>query len=212
MNITKIGHCCLVLEEAGVKIMTDPGSFTAGEQEKVTGLDAIIITHEHQDHFHVESVQALLASNPSAVVITNKSVGKLLGELGIAHVQVCDGDSTEMKGVKIEGFGTEHAPVYETMGRVENTGYMIAERFYFPGDNFHVPGKQVDILALPVAGPWMKTGEAVDFAKRIQARIAFGVHDAIIQPFFRGHVGKVLGTFVPETAYVSLADGETREF
>mgnify|MGYP002632706239 FL=1 len=212
MIITKIGHCCLVLEEAGVKIMTDPGSFTAGEQEKVTGLDAIIITHEHQDHFHVESVQALLAGNLGAIVITNATVGKLLAERGIAHVQVGDGESTEVKGVLIEGFGTEHAPVYETMGRVENTGYMIAEKFYFPGDNFHVPRKKVDILALPVAGPWMKTGEAVGFAKKIQARIAFGVHDAIIQPFFRGHVGTVLSRFVPEMVYVSLADGETREF
>ena len=192
--------------------MTDPGSFSTGEQEKVTGLDAIIITHEHKDHFHVESVQALLAGNPGAVVITNTAVGKLLSELGIAHVQVGDGESTEVSGLKIEGFGTEHAPVYETMGRVENTGYMIAERFYFPGDNFHIPGKQVDILALPVAGPWMKTGEAVDFAKKIKARIAFGVHDAMIQPFFRGHVGTVLARFVPEMVYVSLADGETREF
>ena len=58
----------------------------------------------------------------------------------------------------------------------------------------------------------MKIADAVDFAKEIKARTAFGVHDAMIQPFFRGFVGNLLKNFVPETQYVSLADGETREF
>jgi len=212
MKITKIGHCCLVLEEGGVKLMTDPGSFTAEAQEKITGLDAIVITHEHQDHFHSDSVKKLLASNPGAVAVTNTAVGKLLKELGVEHVQVGDGESTDIKGIKIEGFGKDHAIVYGDMGPCENTGYFIADRFYFPGDNFHVPGKKADILALPVAGPWMKTSESIDFAKKIQARVAFGVHDGMIQPFFRGFVSVVMKKYVPGTEYVALADGESREF
>ena len=28
MKITKLGHCCLVIEEKGLKILTDPGSYT----------------------------------------------------------------------------------------------------------------------------------------------------------------------------------------
>jgi L-ascorbate metabolism protein UlaG (beta-lactamase superfamily) len=98
------------------------------------------------------------------------------------------------------------------MGLCENTGYMVAEKFYFPGDNFHNPGKPVDVLALPVAGPWMKMSEAIDFAKQIKARTAFGVHDGMIQPFFRGFVGNALKMFVPDTEYVAMQDGETHEF
>jgi L-ascorbate metabolism protein UlaG (beta-lactamase superfamily) len=192
--------------------MTDPGNFTVEAQENITGLDAIVITHEHQDHFHTDSVQKLLASNPGAVIVTNTAVGTLLTALGIKHVQVGDGESAEIKGLKIEGFGKEHAPIYENMGRVENTAYLIAERFYFPGDNFHVPGRVVDVLALPVAGPWMKISDAIDFAKAVKARKAFGVHDAMIQPFFRSFVGNVLKMFVPGTEYISLQDGESREF
>jgi hypothetical protein len=30
MKIKKLGHCCLVIEENGVKVMTDPGSFSSG--------------------------------------------------------------------------------------------------------------------------------------------------------------------------------------
>ena len=98
------------------------------------------------------------------------------------------------------------------MGLVENAGYMIADKFYFPGDNFHNPGQPVDILALPVAGPWMKMSEAIDFAKEIKARTAFGVHDGMIVPSFRAFVGAALKLFAPGTEYFALADGEAREF
>src|SRR5579859_6129010 len=218
MKLIKLGHCALVLEENGVKLLTDPGSFTIEAQEKVTGLDAIVITHEHQDHFHIESVKKLLSTNPNAQVVTNAAVGRLLAAENISHVQVGDGESTTIKGIKIEGFGKDHALVYPpNMGLVENTGYMIADKFYFPCDNFHPPSvgqarRQVDVLALPVAGPWMKISECIDFAKAIKARTAFGVHDGMIQPNFRGFVGMMLKNLVPETEYVTLADGESREF
>lgn len=214
MKITKLGHCCLVLEVGGKKLLTDPGSFSTSQNE-LTGIDAVLITHEHGDHMHVESLKAVLANNPTAQVIGNHSVAKLVGEQ-IADTQVVvvgDGQSTVVGDVKVEGFGTAHALVYPPdMGLVENTGFMVDGRFYFPGDNFHNPGKPVDILALPVAGPWMKIADAVDFAKSIKARTAFGVHDGMIQPFFRGYVGMLLEKYVPETAYLSLADGESRDF
>ena len=212
MKITKLGHCALVLEHNGVKLLTDPGSFTVEAQQKVRGLHAIVITHEHPDHYHIESIKALLAANPGVAVFANGSVGKLLKEQGVASTQVGDGQSAEIKGMTIAGYGRDHAPIYGTFGLVENTGYMIADTFYFPGDNFHAPGRPVGVLALPVAGPWMKISEAIDFAKKIGAPKAFGVHDGMIQPFFRGFIVERMKTFVPGTEYAALQDGEGKEF
>src|SRR5262245_49761405 len=132
MNITKFGHCCMLLDIQGVKIVTDPGNFTTA-QDELEGIDAILITHEHADHFHIESVKNMLAKNPSATVITNAAVGALLEKEGIASTRVGDGEKTDFRGVSIEGFGKEHAVVYEDVGNVENTAYLVANKFYFPG-------------------------------------------------------------------------------
>jgi L-ascorbate metabolism protein UlaG (beta-lactamase superfamily) len=211
VKITKFGHCCLLLDIDGVKILTDPGSFT-DEQNTITGIDAVLITHSHQDHYHAESVPQIVKNNPEAVFVTNGEVGKLLEAAGVPYTRAGNGEGAEVKGVHIEGFGTKHAEIYGEMGQVENTGYFIADKFYFPGDNFYAPGKPIDVLALPVAAPWLKIKDVITFAKEVKARTAFGVHDGMIVASFRGFVGAALGMFVPETAYVAMEDGETKEF
>lgn len=181
MKIKKHGHCCFIAEPVpGVRIMTDPGMFSSSQNEE-RNIAAIVITHEHGDHLHVESVEAVLAGNPGAVVITNSAVAKILADKGIECVKVEDKESYDLKGVKITGFGSVHAEVYESYGQVQNTGYMIGG-LCFPGDNFEMPEGKADILALPVAGPWMRIKDAITYAKALHPRVAFPVHDAILAP------------------------------
>ena len=94
-------------------------------------------------------------------------------------IKIEDGESYDIRGVKISGFGNIHAEIYKEYGQVQNTGYMI-ENLCYAGDAFHYPDAEVDILALPVAGPWMKIKDAIDYAKNINPRIVFPVHDAYI--------------------------------
>lgn len=215
MYITKLGHCCLVLKGEGATILTDPGFYTAEEVKSVQGIDIVLITHEHGDHYHAESVQAVLANNPNAVVVSNGAVAKLLAEKGIACTVVGDGQSATVGGTLIEGFGKDHAVIYEHYGQCENTGYLVGGKFYFPGDAFHAPdGRVVEVLALPTAGPWAKLSEAIDFAKAVKPRVAFPVHDGMMMPGSSGFVVTILQHFLAETGseFVPLAAGESKDF
>ena len=212
MKIKKIGHCCFMVEpKEGIRIMTDPGAFSILQSEE-KNIDAVLITHEHQDHYHLDSLKEVLKNNPNVKIITNSAVGKLLTEAGISFTKVENAENYEINGVKIKGFGNKHAEIYGTYGQVQNTGYMI-DSLCYPGDAFENPNCKVDILALPVAGPWMKMKDAIDYAKFLKPRVAFPVHDAFIQDWAT-FLWKLPGFFLPEAGieFKKLELGKAEEF
>lgn len=180
MKITKFGHCCLLTEENGVKILTDPGTYST-QQSEIKNIDFVLITHEHTDHFHIGSLKALLINNPQVKVITNKSVGALLEKDGISFSVVENGQNFDANGILIEGFGENHALMHTSIPPIQNTGYFIANKLFYPGDAFTNPRKQIEVLALPVAGPWMRLLEAIDYALEIKPKTCFPVHDGILK-------------------------------
>lgn len=176
MKITKLGHCCLIIETNGVRFLTDPGNYTTS-QDSITNLDAIVISHEHTDHIHIESLKTVLKNNPSAQVICNLSVGKMLDKESIPYSKISDGEKIEINGVKISGHGLVHAPIYKDYEQVENTAYLFDGKLFYPGDAFYNPGFPIDVLAFPVTAPWCTISQAVEYALEIKPRIAFPVHD-----------------------------------
>jgi L-ascorbate metabolism protein UlaG (beta-lactamase superfamily) len=187
MKITKIGHCCLLIEEKGLRILTDPGNYSTG-QDEVYDIDMVLITHEHPDHLHIDSLKRVLQNNPEARVVTNTAVAVLLDEAGIAYSLLKHAESMTLQEVVIEAIEAPHAEIYSDWPRVLNTGFFIAEKLFYPGDAFTNPQRPVDILALPVAGPWMKISEALAYALEIKPRIAFPVHDGILKVCGTAHV------------------------
>jgi len=93
--------------------MTDPGAFSPMAKD-VRNISAILVTHEHQDHMHIETLKKVLENNPDAVVITNTAVGKFLDEAGIKYVKIEEGQKYNLNGVNIAGFGNVHAEIYLT--------------------------------------------------------------------------------------------------
>lgn len=180
MNITKLGHCCLIVEVDGLRILTDPGAWTTAQNE-VKDINVILITHEHADHFHVDSLRIVLKNNPQAVVYTNSGVAAILQKEGIAYKLLEHGQEITVQGVTIEGQGEKHADIYPSITPVINTGYFIANHFFYPGDALYIPEIPVEILALPVAGPWLKIAEVINYAKAIHPKICFPVHDGMLK-------------------------------
>jgi L-ascorbate metabolism protein UlaG (beta-lactamase superfamily) len=189
MKITKFGHSCLLIEEEGVRILLDPGSYSGEVQ--ADNLDAILITHNHQDHLNIDLLQSILTRNPQAQIVTVAEVGKDLDEAHIQYTVIEDGAEVTVAGVSVRSSGMRHSYIYGTMPQCQNTGFIIADRFYYPGDSLHVPEEKIEILALPVAGPWMKLSECIDFAKAVKPTYVIPVHDG----FIREDRGASLRTF-----------------
>jgi L-ascorbate metabolism protein UlaG (beta-lactamase superfamily) len=214
MKIKKIGHCCLVIETNGKRIMTDPGSFTIEEQGKEKEIDLILITHEHIDHFHIESLKKVLENNPQAVIFTNDGVGLLLGEAGIKYKVLKDKTPEDFLGVEIEAHDCKHEEIFQDFGQVLNTGYFIDKRLFYPGDSFYNPGKTVEILALPIAGPWTNIKDAISYALNVKPKICFPVHDGMINNsgigFYHKMPGMALSLFNIE--FRNFEGGKEEEF
>lgn len=215
MRITKFGHCCLLIEDKGVRILTDPGSYTTAQNE-LTDIQIVLITHEHGDHFHVESVKEILNNNPEVLIVTNNSVNELLKKEGIMNTKIVeDGESFEYKGIKLNGHGKEHVEIYKDVSRVMNTGYFIGERLYYPGDAFFNPNKEIEILLLPVQGPWCRVKDSIEFALTLKPKIALPVHDGQLNDFGYRSINKgAISAVLPENniQFIPLEIGKETEF
>ena len=213
MKITKLGHCCLIVEIENLRILTDPGNYSTG-QDDAKNIDVILITHEHADHLHLESLIRVLENNPNANIITNQGVGVLLDEKKIRYQIVGHEQQIKFEDILIEGFGKEHAVIYPTWKTVENTGYFIANKLLYPGDAFYKPPKPVDILALPVDGPWVKISESIDYALSVKPRVSFPVHDGMLQKDKLGGAHRVPEKILGDNNidFVILKNGEMKEF
>lgn len=182
MKITKIGHCCLVVEVDGKKIMTDPGAWTVGQNE-ITDVDFVLITHEHGDHLHIGSLKKVLENNPDCKVVTNASVGKLLWQEGITFIELNGIDQVEScdcDGVLVEAYNRKHEEIYGEIGQVQNTGFFIANKLFYPGDSFIKPNREVEVLAAPVAAPWCTLKQAINYILEIKPKVTFPVHDNFV--------------------------------
>jgi L-ascorbate metabolism protein UlaG (beta-lactamase superfamily) len=200
----------LLIETKGKRILTDPGSYSVETHSKIKNLDYVLFTHEHQDHFHLVSLKKVVSNNPNVVIHANTSVSKLLSAEKIEHVLIKHLDKADLGGISLVGIGEKHAVVHTAIPVSENTGFFIDGRLWYPGDSFTNPERPIEILALPVTGPWLRISDSVDYALELQPKVAFPVHD-----FKRSGLDhRIPAELLPPQgiAFIPFIEGETREF
>ena len=79
MQITHLGHSCVLLEVADQRILIDPGNFS--DVSAVRDLTAVLVTHQHPDHADPEQWPGLLAANPHARVLLEPETAEKLAEV-----------------------------------------------------------------------------------------------------------------------------------
>ena len=187
MELTHFGHSCLLAEFSGSTLLFDPGNFSHGF-EGVTGLSAILITHQHPDHADRERLTALVEANPDAALYADPATA---AELGGRWRAVHVGDELLVDELTIRGVGGRHAVIHPDIPVIDNISYLIGDsghpaRLMHPGDALFVPDEPVEVLAAPAAAPWMKISEAVDYLRAVAPQHAVPIHQGIVAPEARG--------------------------
>ena len=178
MKLTKYEHACFTLEKDGKLLVVDPGAFTT-DLPMLENVVAVVVTHNHPDHFDPAALEALFASNPDIVVCSPKQVDDEI-DAAFTHKAVKAGERIYIEPFSLEFFGEDHAVIHPSLPRTDNVGVMINDTLYYPGDSFIKPERPVEVLALPVGASWLKMSEVIDFAMDVKANVVFPTHDAVL--------------------------------
>jgi len=211
MELIKHGHACVVLCEGERRLVVDPGAFT--DPSALDGASAVLVTHEHADHFVADRLRAAMDADPALEIWTNGSVaGQLEGLGGRVHV-VGHGDAVSVAGFDVHVHGELHAEIHPEIPRVKNVGFLVDGQVFHPGDALTVPDEPVATLLLPVHAPWSKASEVIDYVRAVHADQAYAVHDGLLNDTGLGLMSGLLGERGPgtPTPFSRLAPGDSVE-
>jgi L-ascorbate metabolism protein UlaG (beta-lactamase superfamily) len=188
MRLTKHEHATLVLERSAKKLIIDPGSFTPPITDSVGdpgSVVAVVITHEHADHWTPEQLNRILDKSPGVPIFAPEGVALAASDFDITVVKA--GDEFTVEPFILKFFGAKHAVIHSSIPVVDNIGVLVNDTLYYPGDSFTVPeGVEVDVLAVPVGAPWLKIGEVIDYVLEVAPKRSFATHEMVLSAAGKG--------------------------
>lgn len=167
MRVTWIGHSSLLIEDRGIRALTDPvlrnrvgllRRIGPVEIETIGGVDVVLISHAHRDHLDVPSLRLI---GPKPLVVVPRGVGRIARKAGLTKViEAAAGESLSIGGLEVHATSARHRVTRNLVGRASPAlGYVLAgsQRLYFAGDTGLFPRMRdlagdLDVAVLPIAG------------------------------------------------------------
>lgn len=172
MKVTRYFQSCLLIEDGNARILIDP----SGQEKQRIGefgkLDAVFYTHEHSDHFDAGLAQAFVEEG-IAPVYANASTAK---QIEASKTVTEDGQEFVVHGMKIKAIELPHCLMVDGSTSVQNTGYLVNDKLFHPGDGKELEGLQAEFLAVPLSGPDISPHDAFKFCKQVQAKRVIPIH------------------------------------
>jgi L-ascorbate metabolism protein UlaG (beta-lactamase superfamily) len=210
MRLTKIAHACVRVEYDGGAMVLDPGYFV--DPEALDGATAVLITHEHPDHYLAEHL-----ARTDAEVFTIEAVASKIREEAPEVFErttvVRPGETFVAAGLKVTAVGEQHAVLHPEWAVPANSGYVVevdGSTLYHPGDALTLPERPVDVLLAPASAPWARAYELVDFMRAVKAPVNVAIHERLYTEAAAGIVDLQVAAFLPAAGqeFKRLNDGE----
>jgi len=208
MRITKFGHSCVRIEYDGRALVIDPGMFT--DPGAVEGAAAILITHEHNDHWDAD----LLRESNAPIHTIAEVAAKIRAEAPDVgeRITVLEPGSSFEAALPVRAVGELHAVIHPEYPRVHNSGFLVTagdKLVYHPGDSLLAPGETIDVLCAPASAPWLKASEAINFVREVKAPTNLSIHDRVYSEAGHDMLERHMTHFLSRTGqqWVRLDDG-----
>ncbi len=238
--VTWLGHATVAIESGGARLLTDPvlrkviGHLWryAPTPPIPDGLDGILLSHAHRDHFDIGTLNRIPKDVP---LIAPAGIDKAVHKLGRPVIEIGIGDEVQIAGATIRAFPVDHddrrAP-WSKPGAA--AGFLVGDeqKVWFPGDTDLHPVMDdhhgdVAVALVPIWGwgPSLGPGHldperAAEAVARIKPDLAVPIHwgtylPAGLQVTHRHLLTEPAAAFAggvaaqsPQTQYVELMVGE----
>lgn len=179
--LVPLGQASFVVRSGDLILLTDPffsphpgrlvfPPFTAQE---AAGVDVVLCTHEHIDHFDPDAIRSIATASPEARFVAPRPIVPMFTDLGIRVDRVIGaqpGEPVDLDGLTVHPVPASHgvhpADAYNfgqelSDGLYRYLGYVLdaGARLYHAGDTVHYEGMetwlrdvQVDVALLPING------------------------------------------------------------
>lgn len=183
LGLVWLGQAGFAVRGGGVTALVDP--FLSPHPKRryesalaptaAEGVDVVLCTHEHIDHFDADSIPAIAAASPGAVFVVPTPIVDMVTEAGIAPDRVLGAQPGEPLalpgGLTVHAVPARHGVTMEDAygfgeglsgGLIRFLGYVLdldGVRLYHAGDTIHYEGMEdrlrpfdLDVALLPVNG------------------------------------------------------------
>lgn len=200
LSTTWVGHATVLLAIEGVRLLTDPmlrrrvgplrRLVPAPAIDRLRSLDAILLSHLHQDHFDIQSLELLAHDAP---ILVPRGGERWLARAGFTAVHGMEpGDTVRVAHLQVRAVPARHsAPRYPFLRHDLSLGFVISGRHqvYFPGDTGLFDGMasishHLDLAFVPIGGWGLRVPEekhldplrAAQALALLRPRMAIPVH------------------------------------
>jgi L-ascorbate metabolism protein UlaG (beta-lactamase superfamily) len=199
-----VGHSTTLIDLDGVRLLTDPllrkrvahlRRAAPLRRETVSDLDAVLVSHAHDDHLDVPSLRLL---GREARIVAPKGVARLLRGFRVEEIE--EGEEIEIGPVTIRATHADHDGGRPLRSGTTALGYAVlgSSRIYFAGDTDLFPEldglvDRLDLALVPIWGWGASLGRgrhldpegAAEAVRLLRPRIAVPIHWGTYRPAHR---------------------------